>query len=390
MKHVGIICEYNPLHRGHAHLLGQVREAEAVVCLMSGNFTQRGEAASLPPVPRAAMAVAAGADLVLELPFPHAAASARYFATAGVRALSALGVDTLAFGSEGGVLAPLQAAADRAPEGDFFKKPANGAGKTGIAAAYFEALGDAPASNDILAVEYLRAIRVEQLPLSPLPVRRVGAGYRETVWENGEFASATAIRHALAAGEDVTALLPPESAEIFTGAVAGTGLADIRRLGDAMLARLRALSAESGQTVAKNANVAEAGGGLLQRLIKASFEADDYESLCRAAATKRYTDGRIRRVLLYLLAGVTEADLHATPTYLRLLAANEKGRAFLAKTEKTRTVPVVTKQSEIAALGTAAARQRALGQVSDGLYAIALNGRLTPHALQTAKPYFFH
>ena len=95
-------------------------------------------------------------------------------------------------------------------------------------------------------------------------------------------------------------------------------------------------------------------------------------------------------MLLYLLAGVTEADLHATPTYLRLLAANEKGRAFLAKTEKTRTVPVVTKQSEIAALGTVAARQRALGQVSDGLYAIALNGRLTPHALQTAKPYFSH
>lgn len=390
MKHVGIICEYNPLHRGHAYLLGQVREAETVVCLMSGNFTQRGEAAILPPVPRAAMAIAAGADLVLELPFPQSAASARYFATAGVRGLSALGVDTLAFGSEGGALAPLQAAADRAPERDFGKKSPDGCEKSGIAAAYFAALGEPLASNDILAVEYLRAIRVEQLPLSPLPVRRLGAGYRETVWENDSFSSATAIRHALAAGEDVTALFPPESVGIFNEAVAGAGLAETQRLGSAMLARLRALSAESGQTVAENANIAETGGGLLQRLIKASFEADDYESLCRAAATKRYTDGRIRRALLYLLAGVTEADLHATPAYLRLLAANEKGRAFLAKTEKTRTVPVVTKQSEIAALGTVAARQRALGQVADGLYAIALDGRLTPHALQTAKPYFSH
>jgi len=390
MKHVGVICEYNPFHQGHAYLLRQLREADTVVCLMSGNFTQRGEAAILPPVARATMAVQAGADLVLELPFPFAAASARYFATAGVRGLAALGVDTLAFGSEGGELAPLRAAADRAPEGDFRKTAVNGVENVGDAAAYFTALGEPLASNDILAVEYLRALRVEQLPLIPLAVRRVGAGYRETVWENSEFASATAIRAALEAGEDVRRLLPPESIDVFADAVAETGLADTRRLGTAMLARLRAFSAESGQTVAKNANIAEAEGGLLQRLIKASFEADDYESLCRVAATKRYTDGRIRRTLLYLLAGVTEEDLAAPLAYLRLLAANEKGRAFLAQTEKTRTVPVVTKQSEIAALGTVAARQRALGQVADGLYAIALDGRLTPHALQTAKPYFFH
>ena len=100
MKHVGIICEYNPFHGGHAHLLRSVREAQTVICLMSGNFTQRGEAAILPPRSRAAMALAAGADLVLELPFPYAAGSARYFASAGVRALQALGADTLAFGSE--------------------------------------------------------------------------------------------------------------------------------------------------------------------------------------------------------------------------------------------------------------------------------------------------
>ena len=186
MKHVGVICEYNPFHQGHAYLLRQLREADTVICLMSGNFTQRGETAILPPVARAAMAVQAGADLVLELPFPFAAASARYFATAGVRGLAALGVDTLAFGSEGGELAPLRAAADRAPEGDFRKTAVNGVENVGDAAAYFTALGEPLASNDILAVEYLRALRVEQLPLIPLAVRRVGAGYRETVWENGE------------------------------------------------------------------------------------------------------------------------------------------------------------------------------------------------------------
>ena len=231
MKAVGIICEYNPFHAGHLHLLDAVRAsgAETVICLMSGYFTQRGEAAILPPISRAAMAMAAGADLVLELPFPFAAASARYFATAGVRGLAALGVDTLAFGSEGGELAPLRAAADRAPEGDFRKTAVNGVENVGDAAAYFTALGEPLASNDILAVEYLRALRVEQLPLDPLAVRRVGAGYRETVWENGEFASATAIRAALEAGEDVRRLLPPESIDVFADAVAETGLADTRR-----------------------------------------------------------------------------------------------------------------------------------------------------------------
>lgn len=388
MKHVGIICEYNPLHRGHAYLLQQVRSAETVICLMSGNFTQRGEAAILPPVSRAAMAVAAGADLVLELPFPFAAASARYFATAGAEALAALGADTLAFGSESGDIAPLLALAERAPDENLRKKCQNGCENTGDAAAYFAALGETPASNDILAIEYLRAILTEKLPLSPLAVRRQGAGYRETVWENGTFASATAIRRALGAGEDVTSLLPPESAEIFSEAIATCGIADTHRLGDALLARLRSLSAESAETGAKNRAFAECGGGLLDRLIKASFAAADYESLCRAAATKRYTDGRIRRALLYILAGVTSADLRGRPAYLRLLAMNDKGRAFLAKTEKTRTVPVVTKQSEIAALGETAARQRALALVADGLYAIAAGGRVTPHALQTARPYF--
>ena len=111
MKNVGVICEYNPFHGGHAYLLERVRDAEAVICLMSGEFTQRGEAAILPPVARAEMALRAGADLVLELPFPYCAGSARYFATAGVNALKRLGADTLAFGSESADLSALLAAA---------------------------------------------------------------------------------------------------------------------------------------------------------------------------------------------------------------------------------------------------------------------------------------
>lgn len=383
MKLVGIICEYNPFHTGHAHLIKSLAGADIVTCVMSGNFTQRGEAAILPPHVRAAMALQGGADLVLELPFPFACSSARYFATAGVRALGGLGVDTLAFGSESGDLAALQALAAQAPEGAYRSITASGAQNKGDAAAYFEALGETIASNDILAVEYLRAIRYEAPFLTPLAVHRLGATYRDTVLKNGEFPSATALRAKIAEGGDVSAYLPPVARESFYEAANDYGFADTARLGTALLAILR------GNGVKNNAfsEVAECSGGLLQHLVKAARNAVDYASLCQLAATKRYTNGRIRRVLLYLLAGVKQADLTAHPTYLRLLAANQRGREFLSETAKRRTVPVVTKQREIKALGAMAARQHELAQIADGLYALCFAKPFSPHTLQTEKPY---
>ena len=376
MKYVGIIAEYNPFHNGHARLFDAVKDAEAVVCVMSGPFVQRGEAAVLPPHVRAEMALAAGADVVLELPFPFAAASARYFATAGVRALSGIGVDTLVFGSETGDLERLTALAKRAPSHAQRQSPA-----TGDAAAYFDTLGEEISSNDILAVEYLRALQAEAPFLTPFALKREGTAYR-AIENEGAYPSATAIRAALARGEDVSAFLPSEAVEIFNDAVAKYGIADTARLGDAMLAFLRG----SGAALAAQAGLAECGGGLLERLVRAAGEANDYSSLCRAAATKRYTDGRIRRALLCMLAGVMPADLTAHPAYLRLLGANQRGRSFLAETYRRRTVPVVTKPAEIKALGEAAARQRTLSLAADGLYAIATGGKLTPHALQTVSP----
>ena len=378
MQAVGIICEYNPLHAGHAHQLQSVREAKTVVCLMSGNFTQRGEAAVLPPVSRAAMALAAGADLVLELPFPFAAGSARYFATAGVRALAALGCDTLCFGSESADKAAILSAAERLNAADLAENAAQRSPETGDAAAHFALLGDSPASNDILGIEYTRAILDEQLPMDIFPILREGAGYRELALDSA-YPSATALRAHLARGEDVLSFLPPVVGDIWQKAVAKHGgVADISRLGTAMLALLRAGTLSP--------DIADCGGGLLSHLANAAVRATDYASLCREAATKRYTDGRIRRALLYLLAGVLREDLCAPPAYLRLLAANERGREYLSKTRKTRTVPVVTKPADIAALGECAARQRELTAVSDGLYALCFAQALLPHTLATQAP----
>ena len=381
MKAVGIICEYNPFHAGHLHLLESVRRdgAQTVICLMSGNFTQRGEAAILPPAARAEMALACGADLVLELPFPFAAGSARYFASAGVDALCRLGADTLAFGSESADLARITAAAQRTLDEDFAKKVANGAKTTGDAALFFEALGDPLPPNDILAVEYARAVLERKGRMELHPVLRVGGGYHDTDAEQ-RYPSATSLRQKLAQGMHIGANLPEKAAHVFEKSADAWGIADIARLGSAMLAKLRTTSPDTAVAYA------DCGGGLLERLIGAAEEATDYASLCAAAATKKYTSGRIRRALLYVMAGVTYADLDASPAYLRLLGANEQGREFLAKTRKTRTVPVVTKAADIAELGDAATRQRVLSAVADGLYALCLPCGVLPRTLAVIPP----
>lgn len=374
MKAVGVICEYDPFHAGHAHLLAEAEKEGARVCLMSGLFTQRGKAALLPPHDRAAMALAAGADAVLELPYPYAAGSARYFAVAGVRALAALGCDTLAFGSETADAAALLAAAARlAAAEETGRDPA-----AGDAAAHFAPLDEPPAPNDILALEYLRAIEKEKLPLRVLPVLRAGAAYRDARLES-ECPSATALRAAVARGEEIAPLLPAGAREIWRAALdKWGGTADTAKLGAPLLARLR-----SGEDFS---DLADCGGGLAAHLARAAARAADYEGLCRAAATKRYTDGRLRRAMLYLLTDVRREDLLAPPAYLRLLGANEAGREFLAKTRKTRTVPVVTKSADIAALGASAARQRTLEVIAEGLYALCLPRPTLPEALDTLPP----
>ena len=388
MQHVGIICEYNPFHAGHAYLLEQVRGAETVICLMSGNFVQRGSAAVLPPHARAEMALRSGADLVLELPFPYAASSARYFATAGVRALSGLGVDTLAFGSESADRAALVSAAEQSRGAELRQAMRNAPREEGEAKAYFDALFSTRLGpNDILALEYTRAILEEGVSMQIHPVYRVGAGYHDTDTETA-YPSATALREKLAAGEDITSLFESHLRPIWERASeAGLASADTACLGKALLARLRveSESAATGGEI-RFSRIAECEGGLGAHLCCAAWAATDYRTLCRAAATKKYTNGRIRRALLYILAGVRREDLVAPPAYLRLLGANERGGAFLAETRKTRTVPVVTKPADITALGEGAERARALAAVSDSLYALCLPGDILPATLATLPP----
>ena len=202
MSVAGIICEYDPLHTGHAYLMAQARKAgaEAVVCAISGNFTQRGGFAVTDKLSRAEMAVSCGADLVLELPTVWAMSTAERFAQGGVELLTRTGVVTeLVFGSECGDLAALRRAAEGLESPDFAGTLAAlpEDGRTFAArrqAALSELLGAEGAAvlerpNNTLAVEYLRAVRRLGSPLTARTVRRTGAQHGEGV--SGGFASAS-------------------------------------------------------------------------------------------------------------------------------------------------------------------------------------------------------
>ena len=304
--------------------------------------------------------------------------AARYFATAGVRALAGVGCKALVFGSETADREAILAGARRLNETDFERRFEERAADTGDAAAHFAALGDTPAANDILALEYTRAILEHELPLEILPVRREGAGYSEKSLGEG-FPSATALREKLREGADISLLLPPVVRDIWRKALLEQGgIAQTARLGTALLARLRVGDLPQ--------NIADCGGGLLSHLAKCAWRATDYEQLCQLAATKRYTNGRLRRAMLNLLAGLTREDLNAPPAYLRLLGANERGREYLAKTRKTRTVPVVTKPAELMLDDARVARQHALENICHALYALCGACPTCPAALASKPP----
>ena len=350
-------------------MIGELRRAGVgtVVCLMSGSFVQRGDTAVTDKYDRAAAAVRSGADLVLELPFPWSCASAAYFAAAGVHILSALGIGNIAFGSESAELSRLRAAADAADADEGYAPDAS----QGSAAAYFAriegALGDGERlpPNDILGVEYIRAARRLGTATEFIVIKRTGAGFHDTD-ASAALPSATAMRAAILRGE-LPEGLTEASAEILRAAIAaGRAPATLGALGTAALWRFRSGGAELGR-------YAECGGGVSGRLVRAAAESGNLADMLTAAATKKYTSARLRRAVIFALAGVMKADLDALPSYTTVLASNARGRSFLAAARKKAGITVLTRPSAALRVeGDAARRQTELFLASEGLYSLAL------------------
>ena len=378
MKTIGIICECNPFHGGHQYLIEQARAsgADAIVCVMSGNFVQRGEAAILSSHARAEILVRCGADAVVELPYPYAAASAEFFGRAGVEILSRLGVDEIWFGSETGDVSALSRLAETADSPAFQEAYAKAAeGESGTASAYFDILSkmsyqeDAACSpNDILAISYLRAIRATKSSIRPVTVKRLGSGYSEKCLNDGQFPSATALRRAWQEGgiDAVTPHLPVSCAEIATREqTANRAPATLKNAEDLVLGML-SLTPQS-----KLECYAGLGGGLAGRVHNAAIQSASIEDFWENCATKKYPDARIRRGVLAALLRTKAEDLRAPVAYVRLLAANESGRAFLASARKTSDLTVVTRQTDLPQTQQAK-RQFELESASAALYSKCL------------------
>ncbi len=347
MRTVGIVCECNPFHAGHAYLIDSARRAgaETVVCVMSGCFVQRGEGAIADPYLRAKALVLGGADLVLELPFPYSAAGAEQFAAAGVKMLDALGVDELWFGSECGDLDRLSRVALVCDDPRFVEQYRQSAvGDTGTAEAYFSCLrsflgADADCfSNDILAISYLRALRAIGSKVRPVTVRREGGAYLDDTLGDG-FPSATALRRKWReeGADAVLPYLPEATRELWRGVVP----ADLRNAERLILGYFRLTSPEVLESCAA------LSGGLGNRLSRAAQSARSYDELMSLAATKKYPTSRLQRGILFGLLQVGDADLANDPAYARLLAANRAGCEYLAWARKRSGLTVITRKSDL-------------------------------------------
>ncbi|GHU88873.1 UPF0348 protein [Clostridia bacterium] len=314
---IGIICEYNPFHAGHALHMRESRRISidrfggdtppAIICAMSGSVTQRGEPAILDKWTRAEAAVRAGANLVLELPAPFACSSAENFARAGVELLAATGiVDTLSFGSECGEVAPLAALTEEPGNlAEFLKQGLSWA--DAMRKAVGSPLLELP--NNLLGAYYLRELRGRDI--QPITVKR-----------DMSLPTASELRKSM-----------------------GGGLSN-DRVTLAVLSRLK---------IGDWARIADVSEGLEHRLYRAARSASSVGEMLENVRTRRYSEARIRRIILRAYLGITR-DFSGEVPYLRVLSIDRVGAGLLKTMKKTASLPIITKPASYKRLGE---RQRA-------------------------------
>ena len=334
MKTVGIICEYNPLHLGHRKQLRRIREEfgpdTAIVCAMSGNFVQRGAPAIIDKSHRAKAAILSGADLVLELPVTTALSSAEGFAVGGVSVLSPL-CDTLCFGAETADSGLLMDTAKALLSEDFppLLREQLDTGKSFPAArqAALEQLGmpGVTQPNDILAVEYCKAILSQGSSMDIFPIHREGRYHAETADE--ENPSATAVRKLMLNAYNWRTCVPKDVRQVFEGAPLHSLSAGER----AILSRLRTMTDDEFEALPYGSE------GLWRKLMHASRRENTLEDILTAVKSKRYTRSRLDRMVLCAFLGITKEMLSQEVPYTRVLAFNDLGRSLLKNVKKQHT-----------------------------------------------------
>ena len=342
---LGIVSEYNPFHNGHLHHLEyskKITNSSFTIAVMSGNFTQRGDTALVDKWTRAEMALKSGVDLVIELPTLYSISSAENFADGAVKILNSLGIiDYISFGSEIGELAPLNDVASI-----LYKEPKEFSNliskqlKSGLSYAkarelavsmyfgsskkYKEVLEN---PNNILGIEYLKALKKHRSPIEPITVKRDYSDYNSKSVKNG-ITSATAIRTMIEEGKNIHYVVPFETYELMEQKQEAKEI--VKNLSVFEKEIIYILRKMTVQEIAALPDVSE---GLEFRIKEAANLSNTLESLLYNIKTKRYPETRIRRILLYALLGIKEKDINMskriTP-YIRVLGFNKHGKRIIS------------------------------------------------------------
>ena len=342
---LGIVSEYNPFHNGHIHHLQiskQLTKTDFTVAVMSGNFVQRGDTALVDKWTRAEMALKSGIDLVIELPTVYALSSAENFADGAVKILNSLGVvDFISFGSEIGEITPLLDVANI-----LYKEPKEFSSlitaqlRSGlsypkareIALSQFFGSSQKYSSivsnpNNILGVEYLKSLKKHRSHIRPLTIKRDYADYNSTQEENG-IASATAIRTMIKNGKNVHKVIPYESYELLEKCIEeGKIIPSLAVFEKEIIYTLRKM------TLSEIAELPDVSEGLENKIKLAANNFNTLEELIANIKSKRYTQSRIQRILLYALLNISKKDINqskrVTP-YIRVLGFNKHGKRIIS------------------------------------------------------------
>lgn len=338
---VGIIAEFNPFHNGHKYLINTAKEitGESVVVIMSGSFVERGGIAVTDKFTRAKAALLCGADLVIELPVTFSHNTAQKFAFGAVTTLAACGIiNHIAFGSESGDIQKLTNAAqiisDEPTEVSQKIKELIASGISYPKArekAYEKHIDTSvlKTPNDILALEYIRAIHTNNFDITPIAIKRIGTEHDSSkIFDNT--ASASEIRRRILIGENIKPYTPYPDFDVYNP--------DILDIPVILNMRLT--------TPQKLAQINEVSEGLENRFIAAANIHSTLPQLCDAVKSKRYTLSRIRRIAYSALLGLTKEVAGLSPSYIRILGMNENGKKLLKEMKNKASLPIIIKPAD--------------------------------------------
>ncbi|MBQ8546787.1 MAG: nucleotidyltransferase family protein [Clostridia bacterium] len=365
-KIVGVICEYNPFHMGHKYQIDKIREEmpnAKIVAIMSGNTVQRGEFAIIDKHKRAEIALECGVDLVLEMPFPYSVAAAEIFAHAGVEIASKCGCDYLYFGTENCDIHYLEMVASATNSREFenaLKKHLSNKRQSYIVAKE-KALVDMGfekclLANDMLGVEYIRAIRKKKAKIVPCAISRIGAGYNDT--NECEIMSATAIREKYYK-ENVFASVPNEALSLYKKAVKTKAVLEREKAYDFLHRMALIIPREKFDNAFDSSKEI---GALIKDSASTSKNGEDF---FKKITSKSFTFARVRRVLIYAIYNIISID--KSPQFAFLLASNSNGREIINNVNKGK-FNIITKHSDSRNLSPEASTQVELSYEVDKLY----------------------